>query len=33
MTFQVFDLKEKNFLDLVNNNNKILELVYSKGRT
>ena len=33
MTFQVSDLKGNNFLDLVNNNNKILEPMYSKGGT
>ena len=31
MTFQVLDLKERNFLELVNNNNKLLEPTYCKG--
>ena len=30
MTFQASDQKRRNFLDLVNSNNKILELTYSK---
>ena len=33
MTFQVSDMKSKHFLDLVNNDNNILEPVYSKGGT
>jgi len=33
MTFQVSDLKERNFLDLVNNDDNILELTYNKGGT
>ena len=32
MTFQALDQKRRNFLDLVNNDNKILELMYSNGR-
>jgi len=32
MTFQTSDQKGKNFLDLVDSNNKILEPIYSKGR-
>ena len=31
--FQVSDIKENKFLDLVNSNNNILELTYSKGST
>ena len=31
--FQVSDLKGRNFLDLVDNDNNILELTYSKGST
>jgi len=33
MTFQASDSKERNFLDLVNNDDNILELTYSKGGT
>ena len=33
MTFQASDLKGNNFLELVDSNNKILEPLYSKGRT
>ena len=33
MTFQALDLKGKNFLDLVDNNNNILEPTYCKGGT
>ena len=33
MTFQASDLKGKNFLDLVDSDNKILEPAYSKGGT
>ena len=33
MTFQALDLKEKNFLDFVNNNNNVLEPTYCKGGT
>jgi len=33
MMFQVSDLKGRNFLDLVNSNNNILELSYCKGST
>jgi len=31
MTFQASDQKERNFLDLVNSDNKTLEPTYSKG--
>ena len=31
MTFQASDLKEKQFLDLLNNNDNIIELSYIKG--
>ena len=31
MTFQASDLKEKQFLDLLDNNNNIIELSYIKG--
>ena len=33
MTFQVSDLKDRNFLELVNSDNNILEPIYSKGST
>jgi len=33
MTFQVSDLKERNFLELVDNNNNTLEPTYCKGST
>ena len=33
MTFQVSDLKGRNFLELVDSDNNILELIYSKGGT
>ena len=33
MTFQASDLKENNFLDLVNSDDKFLEPIYSKGGT
>ena len=33
ITFQASDLKGNNFLELVDSNNKILEPLYSKGRT
>ena len=33
MTFQVSDLEERNFLDLVNSDNDILEPTYCKGST
>ena len=33
MMFQVSDLKESNFLDLVNSNDNILEPIYSKCNT
>ena len=33
MTFQVLDLKRRNFLDLVNSDNNILEPTYCKGST
>ena len=33
MTFQVSDLKEKQFLDLLNNDNNIIELSYIKGKS
>jgi len=31
MTFQALDLKEKQFLDLLNENNNIIEPSYTKG--
>jgi len=31
MTFQASDLKGNHFLDLLDNNNKIIELTYAKG--
>jgi len=31
MMFQASDLKEKQFLDLLDNENNIIELSYSKG--
>ena len=31
--FQASDLKERNFMDLVNSNNNILEPTYSKSST
>jgi len=33
MTFQVSDLKERNFMDLVNSDNNVLEPIYSKDGT
>ena len=33
MTFQVSDLKGRNFMDLVNSDNNILEPTYSKDST
>ena len=33
MTFQVSDLKGRNFLDLVDSDNNILKPTYSKGGT
>ncbi len=33
MTFQVSDLKDKSFLELVDSDNNILEPLYSKGGT
>ena len=32
MTFQTSDLKEKHFLDLLDNDNNIIELTYIKGK-
>ena len=31
MNFQASDKKERNFLDLLDNNLNIIELIYSKG--
>jgi len=33
MMFQALDLKERNFMDLVNSDNNVLEPTYSKGST
>ena len=33
MTFQVSDLKSRNFLELIDSDNNILEPIYSKGST
>jgi len=33
MTFQVLDNKSHNFLELLDNKNNLLELIYSKDRT
>ena len=33
MTFQVSDLKGRNFMDLVNSDNNVLEPTYSKDST
>ena len=31
MYFQVLDYKERNFLDLNNDNNQLIQLIYSKS--
>ena len=33
MTFQISDMKNRHFLNLVNSDDNVLELIYSKGGT